>query len=1337
MDVHTSISTGRMQLLDAAIQQWTKSLVDTGKRNPLLYYRDLRSGTLNLKGASSAGVARLLSGDRVASSSLYPEEVPRLDAHKRLGAIRKRVVELQEERGLQTGYLAYGLATWQEDESPGPTRAPAAPVVLCEVTISPKSAAQDDFYIQLGEEAEVNPVLLHFLAEERGTPISSEDLPDIIEGGDRSTLQSVGERLEELCKGIRGFHVEPAMVIGTFAYQKLPMVNDLKEGLELLAESEVVAALAGDREAQVALRNGAGHAQLPELSQPDHTAPADEYLVLDADSSQNYAINAVRAGQNVVIKGPPGTGKSQTISNLVATLMARGQTVLFVAEKRAALDAVLQRLNQVGLGTWVMDLHEGVSSRRRVAQQLAETLDQAATSAQPALNGVHRELTSSRERLLAHQKLMHDPRAPWNISVFEAQSRLMAKKPLDITFRIRHPELSRMTDEVLEEVKQALTEYVDLGGSVLAVAMPWNVAAILSRDNAREALGSIQQLVQHTVPQAIRAMQGVPSEIGLPAPRTVWEWGQLIDLLRRTSEVMEVLSADVFDQDIDVLVAATATRKWRREHNVSLKGGERRRLTRSARSFCLGGPLTRTALHCTLTTARDLRQKWWEIRTTEVQPRLPKNFQARVSTYEQLVRELEDVGAYLHPEWGEFSSLDLHTGVRKRLNTLMGEQHSLTRLPRRHELRTYLETACGLGPLLQDFQERELSAVEASEVLETIWLRSILDEIALVDANYSSFEGASLDRTVEAYQEADQKHIRTTTQRIQRRNAENLYATLDGHPEQGVLLRKEANRKRGHLSLRALIDQAPEVLPALKPCWAMSPLVVSQVLPLRRSFDVVIFDEASQIPPADAIPAIARAQRIVVAGDERQLPPTNFFESLTVEEDADGELEDPALTTGVESILDSLAPVVPTRTLEWHYRSRDERLIAFSNAHIYDSMLTTFPGALVDGVLEHVHVPWVPGPSRSGTSSAAEVRRVADFVIEHAQKRPSESLGVITMGIEHANRIEAEVRHRLKDRRDFEEFFSEAREERFFVKNLERVQGDERDAIILSIGYGKGPDGRMHYRFGPINQDGGERRLNVAVSRAKRRMTLVSSFTSADLDPKKLRSRGAELLGAFVAFMESGGADLGSFSAVPPELNPFERDVRDRLTAVGLNLTAQYGASGYKIDFVASYPDEPGRLVLAIEADGASYHASPTARDRDRLRQAHLENLGWRFHRIWSTDWFQNPDREVEKVLASFKAAVRAVDSGESRPLHVATEPPIMGLPEGARSGPCPLRGGGAPITEYRRSQLIELIRWIESDGLLRTEDDLISEAVAVLGYKRRGSRIVTALKAAVKAGRG
>jgi very-short-patch-repair endonuclease len=354
-------------------------------------------------------------------------------------------------------------------------------------------------------------------------------------------------------------------------------------------------------------------------------------------------------------------------------------------------------------------------------------------------------------------------------------------------------------------------------------------------------------------------------------------------------------------------------------------------------------------------------------------------------------------------------------------------------------------------------------------------------------------------------------------------------------------------------------------------------------------------------------------------------------------------------------------------------------------------------------------------------------------------------LGVIAMGIKHASRIEEAIRRTRQTDDDLDDFVTgqasdQAQREPLFVKNLERVQGDERDAIILTVGYTKSAEGRMQYRFGPLNNNGGERRLNVAVTRARKRMTVVSSFTSSDLDPARLRAEGARMLGRYLAYAESAGTSLGEAALDKPELNAFERDIHSRLTKAGIPLIPQWGCSGYWIDFAAQHPKRPGRMVLAIECDGVTYHSSPTARDRDRLRQEHLERLGWSFHRIWSTEWFRHRDAEITRAVDAYRAAVEAADANRSVAPRLAVPSHLVGAGEpthAVRRSPMPVTAGLGSIDAYSPGQLVALIDWIESDTLLRTKDKLLEEAVSLLGFRRRGKKIVEALDAAIVQARG
>ncbi|MDH6462741.1 very-short-patch-repair endonuclease [Micromonospora sp. A200] len=1316
----------RLRRVAAAADRWAKSLIDTSGNNRLLYYRDLKAGTLALAAADPTAVMRLLSGKPQTLGQLFPFQESRADAQRRLRNIRAKMRELSEERGLDAGYVVTGMANWRE-----PDRTPHAPVIMHPLQIDATSATETDFRLRVEASPIVNPVLLFKLARDYGVTITEgELLAELPETG--FAPDALLSRLNAAAARVPEFVAASTQVVGTFLYEKLPMVQDIEKNGELLADSDVIAALAGDVAAGTSLASPVSVTP----STPNTVPLGDEFLVLDADSSQSYAINAVVAGQHLVIKGPPGTGKSQTIANIIAALAARGRTTLFVAEKRAAIDAVLNRLTSVDLDDLVINLHGGGTSRRELAQALGSRLQRIAQERQPQLQDLGRQLLARREQLVAHDNMLHRRHAPWDLSAYEIQERLIALGTSARTaFRWRAPMLQRLDPAAAEQLWRAVGELARLGafdGSM--PSSPWQAATIGASAAVPEVMTAAGRAAYEILPEAQQLLRTLTGECGLRPPQTRTAWRDLLVLVHDVTGSLDRFAPAVFAGDLDRWIAATADRRGRKSAAVTLGWLERRAALKEVRALWVGPDKpARKDLHAGLLAVADQRDRWQRCCQHGSQPRGADCLPAALANADHLDRSLAVLEAVLPATF-----TDAPERLQQQLSALASDQLGLQRVARHNELRAAL-LGWNLHALLAELAERRAGAIEAEHVLEYAWLHSILDHIALTDARYAGLNAELLTAAVIDFQRADHQHIEATPGRIRRAAAAHLVATLDANPEQQQLVRKEAAKKARHLPVRELFRAAPEVLLAVKPCWAMSPLLVSQVLPAQRLFDVVIFDEASQVEPVDGITSIMRGRQIVVAGDEHQLPPTRFFDSDDDSAaDEDGET---ALTDDVESLLQAFATALPlsqNKHLAWHYRSRDERLIAFSNLHIYapnGNELVTFPGAATEGCLTHVLVDNNPVGYGPGDRVGAEVDRVVDLILEHAEKRPEESLGVITMGIKHAERIEAALRRALIDRGGFDEFFQERSEEPFFVKSIERVQGDERDAIILSVGYGKGPDGRMLYRFGPINNNGGHRRLNVAVTRARQRATVVSSFSARDLDPNKLNALGAKLLRSYLEYAESQGERLSTVGTAPT-LNPFEADVRDRLTAAGIPLVAQYGASGYRIDFAAQHPDRPGEMVLAIEADGATYHSSATARDRDRLRQEHLERLGWRFHRIWSTAWFRDRDQEVARVKAAYDAAVAEA----SRPASVkrpVVRPRSESVPpsstEPIRSMLKPPLYPGAPITEYSRRQLAALVAWINSDGCLRTEEQIITEAMQELGFRRRGQRINAAIRLAIQ----
>lgn len=538
-----------------------------------------------------------------------------------------------------------------------------------------------------------------------------------------------------------------------------------------------------------------------------------------------------------------------------------------------------------------------------------------------------------------------------------------------------------------------------------------------------------------------------------------------------------------------------------------------------------------------------------------------------------------------------------------------------------------------------------------------------LDRVYAQDDVLRDFNSSHHQALIEEFRELDKKQFTIAQMRIQTKLAERLPKNYwaDAPSSETAILRRELAKQRRHKPIRKLFSEIPNLLRALKPCLLMSPLSVSQFLdPRIFCFDIVIFDEASQVRPEDAIGAIMRGKQVIVVGDTKQLPPTDFF--ATMAEDG-AEDEEMAEWKSVDSILEEcVAAGLPEKMLLWHYRSKHEALIAFSNYHFYDNRLYTFPNAQPSDSefgIEFVYVPNGIYDRGKSKQNIVEARKVAELVFRHFERFPEHSLGVVAFSEAQRDAINSELEKLRLQKPEYEPFFEESRPEPFFVKNLENVQGDERDVMFFSVGYGKDALGRMSMNFGPLNSEGGERRLNVAVTRARYHVKLIASIQPSDIDISRTESRGVKLLRSYMEFAQGKGDRstlLSQIDATPGAEfgSPFEEEVYKALTKCGLVVDKQVGCSGYRIDLAVRDVNSPGRYILGIECDGATYHSAKTARDRDRLRQQILESLGWRIHRIWSRDWIENPKREIQKILdivrlISQKESYDPQDSGETQ----------------------------------------------------------------------------------------
>jgi very-short-patch-repair endonuclease len=553
--------------------------------------------------------------------------------------------------------------------------------------------------------------------------------------------------------------------------------------------------------------------------------------------------------------------------------------------------------------------------------------------------------------------------------------------------------------------------------------------------------------------------------------------------------------------------------------------------------------------------------------------------------------------------------------------------------------------AATLEPLIATDQ---LSADAAIPFFRASLAESLLRVAFDERASLGRFAGALHEQKIARFRELDHDLVRLNRSRLSRRLHERRPVISGGaspRSEVGILL-GEFNRRRAHMPIRKLLSRAGGLIQRIKPCFLMSPLSIAQFLdPRGARFDLIVFDEASQVRPEDAIGALLRGNQLVVMGDTQQLPPTSFFDHLGGDGDAgDDDDDQTASVSDVESILHQCARSYPTKMLRWHYRSRHESLIAISNSHFYANRLLVYPSAIGwddELGLHFVHVPEARYDRGKSAVNRVEARAVAAAAIAHYRAHPRRSLGVGTFNMKQQQAILEEIDLLLKANAEMEPFFRGDRHDHFFVKNLETIQGDERDVIFISVAFGRDMNGKLSLNFGPINREGGERRLNVLMSRAREKCVIFCNFRADDLALDEKASKGLHTLKAMLQFAETRRG-LFEPAAVEETKSEFENAVADVLRAHGLEVKQKVGSAGFRVDIAVVDPERRGRYLLAVECDGPKYHTAPVARGRDRLSRQMLESLGWRVHRIWSIDWYRNRAQTIEQLLQAVSDARNA-----------------------------------------------------------------------------------------------
>jgi hypothetical protein len=763
---------------------------------------------------------------------------------------------------------------------------------------------------------------------------------------------------------------------------------------------------------------------------------------------------------------------------------------------------------------------------------------------------------------------------------------------------------------------------------------PWFAAHIDSPAEAAEARERVERLAGGAVADAGRTLGEVFRGIQLPRHPTVLDWGRVLRTVGDVRDTLEVFRSEVFDIPLRDLVAATASAAERRASGVQLGSRDRWRLRRQARSLLRPGQPP-ADLHAALAAAHEQRDAWRELAGSGGRPEIPVELDRAREAHAGLVDDLRWLDERLASpdadgaERPSLVELDL-PALADRVAVLAA---TLDRLESAPAIRRALDSldAGGLRPLAEDLRGRAVPADAVGAEVEWVWWCSLAEHISRDDPRVAGHDGPALTARVAELRAVEATVLAGNPGRVRAAVARHVQDVRRSRPRQETRLRSEAARVRPS-SLPEVVAGTADLVTAIRPCWAMSPLDVPSVLPAAELFDVVVIEEASAVAAAEAVPAVVRAKRVVVVGDAAQSPPAGL--TTTPGAPAEDDAAPP-------SVLDLLARTVPARRLTWHHRSRDGRLVGFVGERVYASSLVTFPDTDREPVLRHELVDGhgvVTVGDSAVESTGAEVERVVALVLDHVRHRPDRSLAVVALNGAHAESVDRAVRAALADADErTRAFFADERREPFVVRRIDGAQGEERDDVIVTVGFGKTPHGRVIHRFGALGSDAGARHLTVALTRARRSMTVVSSITADDLDPERLKTSGPVLLRGLLEHLTSRtgepGGGLADAGGRVPRGSLLVHDLARRLRAHGLVVHEDVGVGPVPVELAVEDPTRPGTLLLAVESDGPRYAAAAAARDRDRLRAEVLGRRGWRHLRVWSTDLFRDPARDVARVL--------------------------------------------------------------------------------------------------------
>ena len=1229
-----------------------------------------------------------------------------------------------EENGVNTIYLALGFIRWFETEKSDKPR--YAPLILVPVDIIRK--VQEKAYVirMRDEDTQVNITMLEYIRQTFGIDIKGLDPVPEDESG--VNLQLILNTVRQGIMAQPRWDIVEYAFIGQFSFNRFIMWNDIRNRADELAKNKVVASLISGK-----TEWAEDDLYISPLDLDNKVAPSDLIVPLSADSSQLAAVYAASQGKSFVLHGPPGSGKSQTITNMIASALYQGKSVLFVAEKMAALSVVEKRLNKVGLGPFCIELHSNKAQKRAVLKQLEETLNVGRIKAPAEYKAQADKIAEMRKELNGTMEEIHKKRN-FGCSMYDAAVRYEKNSSFGGKFTFTNEQLDAMSEtsyttwrETLESLAAAGREFGDVTTTALGIceltsctpetrgAMDAKLKELISilsaaqSDTAQLAsfTGSSEmtfeecKLAAEIIIAASNGEQLLSDIISDSRWNSYKEQAQSLigtgkELSQVKNELLEKFEPSVLSYNSsDALVRwKTAQGKWfipksigssklvkeLGAHAKSASTVTKENITQyydKINQFnALKGQISSSQpdlLKYFGTLRLDENTDWNAVEscvarsseigekvaastfTPEVKQKLCENIAKGISGDTAKLSAdfsaLDSIASQLRSDFG-INTDKLITGESWCSDAQQKTEAVIEALPQLKEW-TGIVTICNrlkeLG--IANVAEAYINGEVPTEQLIPAFDCDISKAMVMTTISHSSvlsrFQGTLFEDTIRRFGEAIDNFSTLSIKELAAELSAKIPTPGSSANSSEIGILQKAIKSGGRMmSIRKLFDSIPNLLRRMCPVMLMSPISVAQYIdPSYPKFDLVIFDEASQLPTCEAVGAIARGENVIVVGDPKQLPPTSFFASNQIDEE-NYEKED------LESVLDDcLALSMPQKHLLWHYRSRHESLIAYSNSKYYENKLYTFPSP-DDQVSE---VSWVHVDGYYDKSSTRTNKAEAQAVVEEICRRLRDpqlrkfSIGVVTFSMPQQNLIDDLLMDAYRDDPKLEEYANEMYEP-ILIKNLENVQGDERDVIMFSIGYGPDKEGKVSMNFGPLNRDGGWRRLNVAISRSKCKMIVFSVITPDMIDLSRTRSDGVEGLKGFLEFAAKGRSALPVKAGSKSGTEGFETVVAAEIKKLGYDCKCSVGCSDYKIDVAVVNPDKPDTYIMGINCGGEANYHNGTASDRSISQPSVLRGLGWNVMNVYIVDWLDNKQKVLGKIKAEIEAAVERYRHPETAP---------------------------------------------------------------------------------------